>query len=225
CPDAASDGRPARRLSLLTGKPAQMTARPLSLVLLLTALFAAPAAAAPGPVVAAPAGEVRGGAADGIRAFKGIPYAAPPVGAARWKPPQPAPRWQGVRDASEFGPACMQPKARAGSIYSWDLPAMSEDCLSLNIWAPEGAKDLPVFVWIHGGSLVTGSGGDPIYDGSALANRGMIVVSVNYRLGMFGWFAHPGLSAESPDQLAGNYGLLDQIAALEWVQRNIGAFG
>lgn len=202
-----------------------MTARPLSLVLLLTALLAVPAAAALGPVVAAPAGEVRGGAADGIRAFKGIPYAAPPVGAARWKPPQPAPRWQGVRDASEFGPACMQPKARAGSIYSWDLPAMSEDCLSLNIWAPEGAKDLPVFVWIHGGSLVTGSGGDPIYDGSALAKRGMIVVSVNYRLGMFGWFAHPGLSAESPDHLSGNYGLLDQIAALEWVQRNIGAFG
>src|SRR3546814_6291467 len=109
----------------------------------------------------------------------------------------------------------MQPKPRAASIYSWDLPAMSEDCLSLNIWAPEGAKDAPVFVWIHGGSLVTGSGGDPLYDGSALAKRGMIVVSINYRLGMFGWFAHPALSAESPDHLSGNYGLLDQIAALE----------
>src|SRR3546814_766987 len=119
----------------------------------------------------------------------------------------------------------MQPKPRAAIIYSWDLPAMSEDCLSLNIWAPEGAKDAPVFVWIHGGSLVTGSGGDPLYDGSALAKRGMIVVSINYRLGMFGWFAHPALSAESPDHLSGNYGLLDQIAALEWVKRNIGAFG
>jgi len=202
-----------------------MTARSPLFALILAALLPAPTAAAPGPVVAAPAGEVRGEAADGIRAFKGIPYAAPPVGAARWTPPRPAPEWQGVRDASEFGPACMQPKPRAASIYSWDLPAMSEDCLSLNVWAPEGAKDLPVFVWIHGGSLVSGSGGDPLYDGSALAKRGMIVVSINYRLGMFGWFAHPALSAESPDRLSGNYGLLDQIAALEWVKRNIGAFG
>src|SRR3546814_4423007 len=96
------------------------------------------------------------------------------------------------------------------------LPAMSEDCLSLNVWAPDDAKDAPVFVWIHGGSLVAGSGGDPLYDGSALAKRGLVVVSINYRLGMFGWFAHPALSAESPDHLSGNYGLLDQVAALQW---------
>src|SRR3546814_16564742 len=102
---------------------------------------------------------------------------------------------------------------------------MSEDCLSLNIWAPEGAKDAPVFVWIHGGSLVTGSGGAPLYDGSALAKRGMIVVSINYRLGMFGWFAHPALSAASPDHLSGNSGLLGPIAAPEWVTRHLGASG
>src|SRR3546814_18026130 len=114
----------------------------------------------------------------------------------------------------------MQPKPRAASIYSWDLPAMSEDCLSLNIWAPEGAKDAPVFVWIHGGSLVTGSGGDPLYDGSALAKRGMIVVSITYRLGMFGWFEHPALRPESPAHLSGHYRLPDPHALPARVKRN-----
>ena len=202
-----------------------MIRRLLPLALVATALCPTPSVASTGPMVEAPAGTVEGRTVRGMRVFKGIPYAAPPVGPLRWAPPQPLARWQDVRDATQFGPACMQPKRNAPSIYGWDLPAMSEDCLSLNIWAPEGAKNLPVFVWIHGGALTSGSGGDPLYDGSALADRGMVVVSVNYRLGALGYFAYPALSAESPDGLSGNYGLLDQIAALEWVKRNIGAFG
>tara|TARA_R110000824_G_scaffold163733_8_gene339534 strand:- start:4347 stop:6011 length:1665 start_codon:yes stop_codon:yes gene_type:complete len=204
---------------------ATMICRLLPLTLAATTLFAGPAAAATDPMVDAPAGKVQGSEAKGIHVFKGIPYAAPPVGKLRWTPPQPAPVWQDVRDATKFGAACMQPKPKGPSIYAWDLPAMSEDCLSLNIWAPENATGAPVFVWIHGGALTSGSGGDPLYDGSALAARGMIVVSINYRLGALGYFAHPVLSAESADGVSGNYGLLDQIAALQWVKRNIGAFG
>ena len=195
------------------------------LALLLAVMVPVPAAAADGPAVEAPAGTVKGSDAKGIRIFKGIPYAAPPVGKLRWAPPRPASDWQGVRDATKFGAACLQPGPRGPSIYAWDLPEMSEDCLLLNIWAPDNARGAPVFVWIHGGSLTTGSGGDPLYDGSALAARGMIVVSINYRLGALGYLAHPGLSAETADGVSGNYGLLDQIAALEWVKRNIGAFG
>jgi len=189
------------------------------------------AALVPGQAVAkdalveAPAGTVRGSVERDVQVFRGIPYAIPPVGDRRWSPPQPLPVWEGVRDADKFGAACMQPGPRGPSIYAWDLPAMSEDCLTLNIWAPENATNAPVFVWIHGGSLTTGSGGDPLYDGSALAKRGIIVVSINYRLGALGYLAHPALSAESPEQVSGNYGLLDQIEALRWIQRNIAAFG
>ncbi|MGV3729434.1 MAG: carboxylesterase/lipase family protein [Sphingopyxis sp.] len=185
----------------------------------------APAIAADDVVVAAPAGGVRGSEDRGVRVFKGIPYAAPPVGERRWRPPVPTADWEGVRDATKFGAACMQPKPRAASIYAGDMPTMSEDCLSLNIWAPKNARGAPVFLWIHGGSLTAGSGAEPLYDGSALAKRGLVVVSINYRLGALGYLAHPELSAESPDRVSGNYGLLDQIAALEWVKRNIGAFG
>lgn len=195
--------------------------------LALAILLPAPVAAAPSaaPVVEAPAGSLRGGVDRGVRVFKGIAYAQPPVGERRWRPPAALPDWEGVRDAVKFGAACMQPKPRAANIYAGDSPAMSEDCLSLNIWTPENAKDAPVFVWIHGGSLTSGSGADPVYDGSALARRGIVVVTINYRLGMLGYLAHPALSAEAPDHVSGNYGLLDQIAALEWVKRNIGAFG
>ena len=176
-------------------------------------------------VITAPAGAMRGVQQDGLEVFKGIPYAQPPVGGLRWTPPRPLADEQAVRDATKFGAACMQPGPGGPSIYAWDLPEQSEDCLSLNIWMPEGAEHAPVFLWIHGGALTTGSGADPLYDGAALAKRGIIVVTINYRLGALGYMAHPELSAESTDAVSGNYGLLDQIAALQWVKRNIGAFG
>ena len=186
--------------------------------------LAAAAADAP-PVVDAPAGTAQGEVVGKVRIFKGIPFATPPTGALRWKPPLPLPKWKGTRDATKFGPACVQPKARAESIYTWNLPAMSEDCLSLNIWAPADARNAPVFVWIHGGSLTTGVGSDPMYDGTRFAERGIVVVTINYRMGVLGYLAHPLLSAESRRNISGNYGLLDQIEALRWVKRNIRAFG
>ena len=149
----------------------------------------------------------------------------PPLGPLRWRPPVARPPWDGIHDATSPGPACVQPARRAGSIYASPLVATGEDCLYLDIWAPEGMRDLPVLVWIHGGSLGWGANSEPFYDGAVLARRGAIVVSINYRLGVFGYLAHPQLSARSPDGISGNYGLLDQIAALEWVQRNIAALG
>jgi para-nitrobenzyl esterase len=187
---------------------------------------ALPVAAQTGPVVKAPAGAVRGEAAGKLHIFKGIPYALAPTGPRRWKPPLPVPTWKETRDATSFGPACMQPKPRSGSIYEWDLASMSEDCLSLNIWAPADARNAPVFLWIHGGALTAGSSSEPMYDGTKLAaEHGIVVVSINYRLGVLGYLAHPALSAESRRNISGNYGLLDQIAALRWVKRNIEAFG
>jgi para-nitrobenzyl esterase len=176
-------------------------------------------------VVHAPAGAVEGKSVRGIAAFKGIPYARPPVGDLRWKPPVALPAWEGVRKGQSFGAACIQPRSSAVSIYANPPAKVSEDCLTLNIWAPEKAKGAPVIVWIHGGALTTGYSHEPIYDGAKLAARGAVVVSINYRLGVLGYMAHPQLSAESPDGVSGNYGLLDQIAALEWVKANIGAFG
>ena len=165
-----------------------------------------------------------GGAA---RAFLGIPYAAPPVGPLRWKPPMPAARWTGTRDAATFGRRCMQP-----SLYD-DMffrdPGTSEDCLTLNVWMPAGeakpSQRLPVMVWIYGGGFTTGSTSEPRQDGAHLASKGVIVVSFNYREGIFGFFTHPELLAESPQHAAGNYGLLDAVAALQWVHTNISAFG
>jgi len=184
-------------------------------------------AAADGTVtVDAPAGPVRGIGRDGLHVFKGIPFAAPPTGEARWTPPQALPAWEETFDATAFGPACSQPGRTVETIYSDTLPAgMSEDCLNLNIWAPADAEDAPVFVWIHGGSLTRGANSLSLYNGAAYAERGIVYVSINYRLGVLGYLAHPELSAESPDGVSGNYGLLDQIAALEWIQRNIAAFG
>ena len=176
-------------------------------------------------VVHAPAGDLSSVTADGIRAFKGVPYAVPPVGQGRWRPPVAAPRWTGVRDARDFGPACVQPTPRVQTIYSSDLGRTSEDCLTLNVWSPADAQKAPVIVWIHGGALVTGSSRETLYDGARLASEGVVVVSINYRLGVLGYLAHPALSAESPQGLSGNYGLMDQIEALRWVQRNIAAFG
>ena len=171
-------------------------------------------------------GVLRGaGAGEGVNAFKGIPYAKPPVGLNRWRPPAPADGWNGVRDATAFGSACVQPMSPAGSLYADPPPSMSEDCLSLNVWMPEAARSAPVMVWFHGGSQTFGHSGSAMYDGSALAARGVVVVTVNYRLGVLGYLAHPQLSAESPHGASGNYGLLDQIEALRWVRRNITAFG
>jgi para-nitrobenzyl esterase len=186
---------------------------------------ATPVRAQDAPVVAANAGSVRGEAVGGVNIFRGIPYARPPVGELRWRPPLPAPRWRDVRDATEFGAACMQPPSRGGSIYHNTHAAMSEDCLFLNVWAPANAHNAPVLVWIHGGSLAAGAGSEQMYDGTRFAERGIIVVSINYRLGALGYMAHPALSAESRRNISGNYGLLDQVQALRWIERNIGAFG
>ena len=178
-----------------------------------------------GPIVKAPAGTVEGRMEGELRVFKGIPYALPPVGSARWKPPSPMPPWTGVRNATAFGPECFQPKPQLSNIYAGNPMPMSEDCLTLNIWAPNKARNAPVFFWIYGGALAGGSSRDPLYDGARLASQGIVVVSINYRLGVLGWLAHPELSKESPLGVSGNYGLLDQIEALQWVRRNIGAFG
>ncbi len=177
------------------------------------------------PVVKAPAGSVEGKTIGQTDSFKGIPFAQPPVGPLRWKPPVALPAWDGVRPATSPGAACIQPRSSAVSIYANPPERMSEDCLTLNIWKPKAAKNAPVIVWIHGGALVNGYSHEGMYDGAALAAKGAIIVSINYRLGILGYFAHPGLSAESPDRVSGNYGLLDQVAALEWVKRNIDAFG
>ena len=176
-------------------------------------------------VVTAPAGTVRGQVEGPLHVFRGMPYAQPPVGDLRWKAPVAAAAWTGARDATQFGPACYQPPSRPNSLYADPLPAMSEDCLSLNVWAPADAKKMPVMVWIHGGSLTGGASSETMYDGSALARRGIVVVSINYRLGVLGYLAHPDLSAENADKISGNYGLLDQVEALRWVKRNIAAFG
>jgi para-nitrobenzyl esterase len=162
----------------------------------------------------------------GVHIFKGIPYAAAPVGDGRWKPPQPVVRWSGVRDASTFGPECPQAQYPAGSIYIRPLQPQREDCLFLNVWTTAGAGDrLPVLVWIHGGALTYGSSISDVRDGVAFAQKNVVLVSLNYRLGPLGYLAHPELSAESPQGSSGNYGVLDQIAALQWVQRNIEQFG
>src|SRR5262249_110775 len=128
------------------------------------------------------------------------------------------------KPATDFGPACIQPVSR-GNIYASDLGALSEDCLTLNIWTPANARKAPVLLWIHGGSLRTGSSKETLYDGARLAKEGLVVVSINYRLGVLGYLAHPELSAESKTGVSGNYGLLDQIESLRWVKRNIAAFG
>ncbi len=155
----------------------------------------------------------------GVTIFRGVPYAAPPVGNFRWQPPQPAPAWKETRETSAFGSRCMQGRG--------DAAGLSEDCLYLNIWTPAASAQerLPVMLWIHGGTLVSGAGSLPFYDGESLARKGVIFVSINYRLGALGFLAHPELTRESPNHSSGNYGFLDQIAALKWVRDNIAQFG
>ncbi|HMG35874.1 MAG TPA: carboxylesterase family protein [Blastocatellia bacterium] len=171
-------------------------------------------------------GLISGTAADGVRIYKGIPFAAPPTGDLRWKAPQPVVHWDGVRQCDTFGPECPQAPYAAGSIYARPAEKQSEDCLYLNVWtAARAGEHRPVMVWIHGGALTRGSGANPVYDGTALAKKGVVLVSINYRLGPLGYLAHPELTSESPERSSGNYGVLDQIAALKWVQKNIAAFG
>ena len=164
-----------------------------------------------------------------MEVYKGIPYAAPPIGERRWKAPGPLEAWRGTRDCFEFGAACPQiTLALFASLPELALRApLSEDCLYLNVWTPARRKTekLPVLYWIHGGGYIMGASSQSLYDGEELARLGCVVVSINYRVGLFGFLAHPSLSNESPDHVSGNYGLLDQVEGLRWVKRNIAAFG
>lgn len=164
---------------------------------------------------------------DGVLRFRGIPYAKAPVGALRWQPPQPADSWQGVRPATSFGPACPQPSIPETALVFGQERVFSEDCLYLNIWTAglDAAEKRPVLVWLHHGGFLMGWGGAPFYDGAGMARGGAVHVTINYRLGRFGFLAHPALSRESPTGTSGNYGLMDQVAALEWVRDNIAGFG
>lgn len=169
---------------------------------------------------------------NSVMVFKGIPYAAPPVGELRWQEPQALKPWKGVRNARHFGPSAMQGKPVPFGVYTEEflIPQdglISEDCLYLNIWSAAKTRHefRPVLVYIHGGGFMAGSGSVPIYDGVAMAKKGIIFITINYRLGPFGFFAHPTLSKESPHHSSGNYGIMDQIAALKWIRRNIDAFG
>ncbi len=157
-----------------------------------------------------------------VRVFKGIPFAAAPVGNLRWRAPQPAAHWDGVRKSDQFGAICMQAAGGRGP-----APQMSEDCLYLNVWtaAKSSSERRPVMVWLHPGGYTSGSGSSPAYDGEVLAKKGVVLVTINYRLGIFGFFSHPELTRESDRHASGNYAFMDQVAALQWVQKNIAAFG
>ena len=197
------------------------------------ALFLLSAVSVAAATVETPGGAIRGatGADGAITHYFGVPFAAPPIAGLRWKPPQPVAPWQGVLETVHFAPACPQPLPPPGSFYQNEFfqtsERQSEDCLYLNVWAPTHKPDpkLPVMVWFYGGGFVQGSGSLPSFDGEALAHRGVIVVTINYRLGPLGFLALPELDRESPDHVSGNYGLLDMIAALRWVQDDIAAFG
>ena len=189
------------------------------------------------PVVAVEGGQVQGvaSASTEVTVFRGIPYAAPPVGDLRWKRPQPVVKWKGIRKAETFSNICWQPGNAVGTFYGnefyWkENTVQSEDCLYLNIWTPTKAvgrreSKLPVAFWVHGGAYFNGYGHEITMDGDAWANRGVILVTINYRLGIFGFLAHPELSAETQDGTSGNYGTYDQVAALKWVHENIAHFG
>ena len=193
--------------------------RTVRLALLLLAL-SLPAACSAAGAIEVEGGQIEGVQEDGLTVYRGIPFAAPPIGDLRWRPPQPVPDWDGVLQTSEFGPACMQ-QGPAPSV------GMSEDCLYLNVWTPakSATERLPVLVWIYGGGFSGGRTSSPNQAGDRLAQRGVVVVSIAYRVGSFGFLAHPGLSKESEHGVSGNYGLLDQIAGLRWIRDNIAQFG
>jgi para-nitrobenzyl esterase len=193
-------------------EPGDRMGRPWIAGLMLLALGAGAARATP---VMTTAGLVEGTVEDGLSVWRGLPFAAPPVGDKRWRPPAPAAEWPGVRKADQFAPPCIG-----------NGPTSSEDCLYLNVWSPaKPGEHLPVMVWIYGGGFVGGSTADPSYSGEALARKGVVYVSISYRVGVMGFLAHPELSAENPRHVSGNYGLMDQIEGLKWVRRNIAAFG
>ncbi len=194
-------------------------------LILASALSLAATNAAAEPVrVKVDSGVLIGDARDGVASFQAVPYAAPPVGDLRWAPPARPVRWTGERDATQQGPACMQKLLPGGLANGGGVKApVSEDCLQAYVWAPVDAKAAPVLVWIHGGSHKTGAG--YVTSGAAFARDGVVVVSINYRLGPFGSFAHPALTKAARGGPVGNYGLMDQVAALDWVKRNISAFG
>ncbi len=200
-------------------------ARHMATAVALAALTLAPVASAQSPIKT-DAGLVTGAASStaGVRQYLGIPYAAPPVGPNRWKAPQPAAKWDGVKAATAFGKRCVQARVFGDMEFRDE---MGEDCLVANVWTPATAANakLPVMVWIYGGGFQAGSASEPRQDGARLAAKGVVVVSFNYRLGLMGFLAHPALSKESPHKASGNYGILDQIAALQWVQKNAAAFG
>lgn len=210
----------------------------LLLAVLVTVLVPSGGAAGQDPAAVADGVQWHGAVAGAVAVYRGIPYALPPTGERRWRPPEPMSAGSGTRPATAFGPACMQSDRLAG--FTRGIAAVfgtvdrivpeplspSEDCLYLNVWTPAArTAPAPVMVWIHGGSNLNGTAASALYDGAALAKRGVVVVTINYRLGALGFMAHPALAAESPRQAAGNYGLLDQLEALRWVQRNIRNFG
>ncbi len=181
------------------------------------------------PTVCTESGSLSGSVSnDGkVHSFRGVPYARPPIGSLRWKAPQAPQAWSGVRKADGFGPRSVQPDRPTNSVSYFGTEEESEDCLYLNIWAPaaERGVKLPVMMWIHGGGFSVGSGSLPIFDGEALARRGIVLVTINHRLGGLGFLAHPELTRESETASSGNWGLLDQIAALRWLRDNVEAFG
>jgi para-nitrobenzyl esterase len=198
----------------------------MRLALVPVALSIATLSAAIKEPVALDSGLISGvaGANAAVQVFRGIPYAAPPVGNLRWREPQPAMHWDAVRMADQFGAMCTQPAFRGAP--NANPPKTSEDCLFLNVWTAASASDRrPVMVWIHPGGYQTGSGSTPGFDGEGLASKGVVLVTINYRLGVFGFFSHPELTKQSEHHASGNYALMDQVAALRWVQKNIAAFG
>ena len=194
----------------------------LKAVLLAIAIAAVPClSVAADPTAKVEQGLLQGTVEEGLTVYRGIPFAAPPTGELRWRPPQPTSPWEGVRHADKFAPECVQRPGQGES------PSMSEDCLYLNIWTPaKSASDrVPVLVWIYGGGFNAGATSVPTYSGEVLARKGVVLVSIAYRVGALGFLAHPALSAESPEHVSGNYGLLDMIAGLQWIKKNIAAFG
>lgn len=200
-------------------------------VFCLTAALLLLAVSSPCQVVQTTAGKLEGASAKGVTSFKGVPYAKPPVGNLRWKPPAPVESWSGVRKADTFSPGCIQHKDIERLPWSREYMLqgpISEDCLYLNVWTPSDfqGRKLPVYVFFHGGGFMEGAGSVSVYDGANLARKGqLVVVTVNYRLGSLGFLAHPALSAESPRHVNGNYGFLDAVASLKWVKENIQSFG